>query len=107
MSTSDEAMLTTIHRLEDIPAFAGEAEEHAFWATHEMSDDLWEQAKPLGMDELPPPRVEVTPIAIHLDAHTLQRVKALAQKQHRGYQTLIKEFVTERLYEEEKRAGLR
>jgi hypothetical protein len=29
-----------------------------------------------------------------------------ARKRHKGYQTLLKEFVIERLYEEEKREGL-
>jgi hypothetical protein len=35
------------------------------------------------------------------------RAKALAAVRNTGYQTLLKEFVIERLYEEEKRAGLR
>jgi hypothetical protein len=30
----------------------------------------------------------------------------LAAKKHKGYQTLLKEFVVERRYEEEKREGL-
>jgi hypothetical protein len=37
----------------------------------------------------------------------IQRAKVLAARRHIGYQTLLKEFVIERLYEEEKRAGLR
>lgn len=48
--------LTTVHRLEDIPMFASEAEELVFWATHELDDTLWEQAQPLAPDELPPAR---------------------------------------------------
>lgn len=32
--------------------------------------------------------------------------KAVAARQYIGYQTLLKQFVTERLYEEEKREGL-
>ncbi len=38
--------------------------------------------------------------------NTLARLKRLARKRHKGYQTLLKEFVIERLYEEEKREGL-
>jgi hypothetical protein len=37
----------------------------------------------------------------------VSRAKVLAAKRNTGYQTLLKEFVIERLYEEEKRAGLR
>jgi len=47
-----------------------------------------------------------TPIAIRFDQFTLERLKALAALRNTGYQTLLKEFVVERLYEEEKRAGI-
>lgn len=47
-----------------------------------------------------------TPISLRLDRFTLQRLKALAKLRNTGYQTLLKEFVVERLYEEEKRAGI-
>jgi predicted DNA binding CopG/RHH family protein len=47
-----------------------------------------------------------TPIAIRFDQFTLMRLKALASSRNTGYQTLLKEFVVERLYEEEKRAGI-
>jgi len=47
-----------------------------------------------------------TPIAIRFDQFTLKRLKALASLRNTGYQTLLKEFVVERLYEEEKRAGI-
>jgi hypothetical protein len=40
MSTKAPHTLTIIERLEDIPAFHEEDEEHAFWAGHEFSDDL-------------------------------------------------------------------
>lgn len=47
-----------------------------------------------------------TPIAIRFDQFTLTRLKALAAQRNTGYQTLLKEFVIERLYEEEKRVGI-
>lgn len=47
-----------------------------------------------------------TPIAIRFDQFTLTRLKALAALRNTGYQTLLKEFVVERLYEEEKREGI-
>ncbi len=47
-----------------------------------------------------------TPIAIRFDQFTLERLRALAALHNTGYQTLLKEFVVERLYEEEKRAGI-
>lgn len=47
-----------------------------------------------------------TPVAIRFDQFTLRRLKTLAALRNIGYQTLLKEFVVERLYEEEKRAGI-
>jgi hypothetical protein len=47
-----------------------------------------------------------TPIAIRFDQLTLARLKTLAAQRNTGYQTLLKEFVVERLYEEEKREGI-
>ncbi|HWX43843.1 MAG TPA: hypothetical protein VNY52_00805 [Solirubrobacteraceae bacterium] len=47
-----------------------------------------------------------TPIAVRFDQFTLKRLRALAALRNTGYQTLLKEFVVERLYEEEKREGI-
>jgi hypothetical protein len=47
-----------------------------------------------------------TPIAVRFDQFTLKRLRALALLRNTGYQTLLKEFVVERLYEEEKREGI-
>ncbi|HXC23077.1 MAG TPA: hypothetical protein VNU28_00715 [Solirubrobacteraceae bacterium] len=47
-----------------------------------------------------------TPIAIRFDEFTLKRLRVLAARRNTGYQTLLKEFVVERLYEEEKREGI-
>ena len=52
----------------------------------------------------PPGRT--TPIAVRFDQFTLKRLRALAALRNTGYQTLLKEFIVERLYEEEKREGI-
>lgn len=46
------------------------------------------------------------PVSIRFDEDTLERLKRLAERKGVGYQTLLKSFVGERLYEEEKRTGL-
>ena len=93
--------MTVIRRLEDIPRFANEDEEHAFWASHELSDRLWDEAEALGPDELPPPRAERRlAITIRLDERTLQRVKTLARQLHESYQTLLEELVVAGLAEQ-------
>jgi hypothetical protein len=72
-------------------------------------DEFFEQEarreKALRMqDKVRPGRT--TPVAIRFDRFTLRRLKALAALRNTGYQTLLKEFVVERLYEEEKRVGI-
>ena len=96
--------MTTIHSLDEVPTFTSEREEAAFWATHELGDEILS-----GMDAVPEevlPRPRTRPVPVRFDEDTLRRVKALAARRHKGYQTLLKEFVIERLYEEEKREGL-
>lgn len=106
MTSRRSAALETVERLEDIPAFKSEAEEHEFWSTHEFSDALWDQAEPFAEGELPPARPHTISVTLYLDANTLERLLALSRSQQREYHILLREFVTERLYEEEKRAGL-
>ncbi len=57
-------------------------------------------------EDMPPVRARTTPVAVRFDQDVVKRLKALAAKKHKGYQTLLKEFVAERLYEEEKREGI-
>lgn len=97
---------TTITSLDEIPRFRSEQEEATYWQTHELSEELW-KALPEPLDEeLPPTRPRTRSVAVRFDDSTLERLKALALRRHKGYQTLLKEFVIERLYEEEKREGL-
>ena len=98
--------MITIHSLDEVPEFTSESEEAAYWATHELGDEILAAMEPLTEDELPPPRQRTRPVSLRLDETTLSRAKKLAELRHIGYQTLLKEFIVERLYEEEKRNGL-
>ena len=102
--------LIPVERRDDIPAFANEDEEDAFWSTHELAGELLESMERVpeeGDEWAPPARSRTTGVLIRFPEDTLVRAKALAAKRHVPYQTLLKEFISERLYEEEKRAGLR
>lgn len=97
---------TIIHSSDDIPTFADEDEERAFWATHEVSDELAEAAEPIPDDELPPPRPRSRTITLRIESDTLARLKFVAERKGMAYQTMLKDFLVEPLYEEEKRAGI-
>ena len=71
----------------------------------EFLDQQARREKALRMQDMIRPG-RTTPIAVRFDQFTLMRLKALAAARNTGYQTLLKEFVIERLYEEEKREGI-
>jgi predicted DNA binding CopG/RHH family protein len=98
--------MKTVQSWEEVPRFASDAEEGAFWSTHELSNELLEEMRPDADPRLRAARTRTRPIAIRFDESTVKRIKELAQRRGKGYQTLLKEFVSERLYEEEKREGI-
>lgn len=96
-----------VNSLDEIPVFQTEAEEHEFWSTHDFSEHALEQMEPLSAEELALlPPVRLRPVELHLDRRTVARLRALATRNGTGLKTLIKQFVAERLYEEEQRVGL-
>ena len=98
--------LVEIHSWDEMPALKDEAEEAEWWATHSLGAGILDAPHAGDFDDqLPPPRSS-TPVSIRFDSDTVARLKSLARRRHRGYQTMVKEFVAERLYEEEKREGI-
>ena len=105
MAQAIEPKLIPVSREEDIPQSMTEAEEQQFWAIHSLAGKLLEGFGP-PPPGLIPPRPRTTPVAVRFDQDVIARLKTVAEKKHMGYQTLLKEFVAERLYEEEKREGI-
>ena len=95
-----------IQSLDEIPAFQSEAEESEFWSTHSLGEGILTQMGPLSEEILPRDHHTTRPIVVRLDEDVIRRLKLLAQRKGKGYQTLLQEFVIERLNEEEKREGL-
>lgn len=100
--------LPPVQDSKDIPAFKTEAEEAEFWATHALGDGLFEgaEADAAALDmlaALPKRPAKSNPTSIRLGRDLEQRLRVLAEKKGTSYQTLLKEFVLERVYEEEKR----
>lgn len=115
MTTADQPTIKVkLVQPEEVPPFASEAEEAEWWATHDIADPPFSA----GLDErLPSPEVfrkareertgprRAQPVLVRLDADILDRLRTMADRKGTGYQTLLKRFVTERLYEEEKLEG--
>jgi len=85
---------------DEIPANMTDDEAADFWATHTMSEELLESS--LADDDLPRRNGRTRTISIRLEHDLLERIQEVASRKHMGYQTLMKQFLIERVYEEEK-----
>lgn len=101
--------LIIISDLAQIPEFKTEAEEAEFWDTHTLDSSLYTKEAQAKAEALLPPvrprpeRAKSNPTSIRLGNDLERRLRVLADLKGTNYQTLLKEFVLERVYEEEKR----
>jgi hypothetical protein len=65
--------MDVVERWEQVPAFATEAEEAAYWDTHELGDEILSQMGPMDEDVLPPARPRTRPLAIRFDEDVIRR----------------------------------
>lgn len=106
-------MLKTIKSSDEVPEFKIERKEHEFWGSHRLSEELLETFVPRSKrDNLPPPRERTITrprkgsVSVRMENDLVNRLKALAAVKGIGYQTLLRQFVADRVYEEEKREGI-
>jgi uncharacterized protein (DUF4415 family) len=101
-----------IRSWDEVPSFASEKEEQAWWDEHDVSEELLETFMPVPGDVLPPPRQKTVtrprkaPVSVRMEEDLVTRLKKLAAIKGIGYQTLLRQFVADRVYEEEKREGV-
>ncbi|MBS3966753.1 MAG: hypothetical protein KGZ60_05850 [Truepera sp.] len=100
--------LTPLTDPSQVPPEMSEVQAQAFWASHEVTDEYLARPQQEASEE-PPVRSPVASrsITLRLEVDTLNRLKRLASRRQMGYQTLLKNFVLERLYDEEKRQAAR
>lgn len=81
--------------LKPIPEFASEAEERAFWESHDSTDYLdWSKAERVIMPNLKP---SSSSISLRLPLGLLDEIKVAANKRDVPYQSLIKTWLAEKL----------
>ena len=83
-----------IVRWNQIPAFGSEAEEASFWKGHELDPRL------MNASLLKPDVKESTTITIRFDPRMLARIKRLARSRYLNYQSMLKQWLAERLERE-------
>ena len=80
-----------------VPTFATEAEERAFWESHDTAEYLdWSQAERARFPNLKP---STTSISLRLPVPLLERIKIAANRRDVPYQSLIKTWLAEKLDE--------
>lgn len=84
----------------EIPEFDSEAEEAKFWTTHELSPGL------MRASEHVPDSRESTTITLRFDPRMLSRIKRIARSRFLNYQSMMKQWLAERLEDEIRRGDL-
>lgn len=75
------------------PEFKSEAEERAFWETHDSSDYVdWNKAQSVSLSNLKP---STKTISLRLPQALLERIKIEANKRDMPYQSLIKAWLAD------------
>ena len=83
--------MNTITNWTDIPEFACEHDEAKFWLTHRLD------AKLIGESLTSGDQSESTSITLRMDPRLLARIKRLARSRYLNYQSMIKQWISERL----------
>ncbi len=77
-----------------VPEFANEADERAFWESHDSSEYLdWSQAREARFPHLGP---STKAISLRLPEALLTRIRAQAKRMDVPYQSLIKIWLSEK-----------
>lgn len=86
--------LAVITDWEKVPLFTSGPEEVRFWAEHQIGQRLM-QSSLAGTDTN-----ESTTITLRIDPRMLSRLKRLARQRYLNYQSMLKQWVAERLENE-------
>ena len=81
----------------EIPEFETEEEEASFWDRHELTPGLMKAS-----EHVPDSR-ESTTITLRFDPRILSRIKRIARERFLNYQSMMKQWLAERLEDEQRR----
>lgn len=114
MTTARTEKLIPVYSVSEIPEGMNEETTAEFWSTHSFTAELMAESADdpafAEIEALIPKRPRApsksNPISLRLSVELERRLRHLAELKGTTYQTLLKEFVLERVYEEEKRLGV-
>ncbi len=86
--------MNAVTRWSDIPDFADEAAEARYWETYELDGRL------MATSVHETDSRESTTITLRFDPRMLSRIKRIARSRYLNYQSMMKQWLAERLEEE-------
>ena len=86
--------MKSISNWSEIPDFEDEASEATFWSNHELASTLMKAS------EHAPDSRESTTITLRFDPRMLSRIKRIARSRFLNYQSMMKQWLAERLEDE-------
>jgi len=94
--------MNAISNWEDVPIFDREEAEAAFWAENRVEVRLMERSVVASSD-----LADSVTITLRMDPRMLTRIKRVARSRYLNYQSMIKQWLSERMEQEmrEQRAG--
>ena len=95
MRAGEAARMETVTSWEDVPLFDAEQTEAAYWAEHQVDLRLMEGAATGASDG-----AESVTITLRMDPRMLARIKRLARVRYLNYQSMIKQWLSERMEKE-------
>jgi len=91
------SQLKVIESWDEVPSFKNVEEESSFWMQAELSPALMQGSLHL------PGSKESTTITLRFDPRMLARIKRIARSRFLNYQSMMKQWLSERLEEEVRR----
>lgn len=94
--TSTTPSLKSLRAWKDVPAFETEEDEARFWSQHQLDGRLMQVS--LHKADVR----ESTTITLRFDPRMLSRIKRIARRRFLNYQSMIKQWLSERMEQEMK-----
>lgn len=94
-SAAGAGSLPMITRWEDVPLFDSEEAEGGFWSDTGVDLRLMESAVAAGAESS-----ESVTMTLRIDPRMLARIKRLARSRYLNYQSMIKQWLSERMEQE-------
>ena len=87
--------MNTVSNWDEVPLFESEESEAAYWGETRIDVRLMESAVASGSEDL-----ESVTITLRIDPRMLARIKRLARSRYLNYQSMIKQWLSERMEQE-------